>query len=298
MTARCNAISTTLGALCCATALVCLAGCTESAPPVPDLSGTWGRNYFDLEPPLSGPGPIGELMKAGFASVRDYTNPILKPGAAEIVKKRGEIELSGRYSPTAHNQCWPEAAPDILYQLGVQVLQQRNQVTLLYLSNHQVRRVRMNEPHRTGMTPSWWGDSVGYYEGDTLVIDTIGQKVGPLSTVDGDTPFSAQLHVIERYRLIDGETAREIQQKQESKEPGLAEELKGEYGRGDIDPDPQKKGLQVEITVEDPVMFTTRWSGLVTYRRVLGEWPEAVCAENMREFGPERKPPMDETPDF
>jgi hypothetical protein len=42
----------------------------------------------------------------------------------------------------------------------------------------------MNEPHPARVTPSWYGDSVGHYEGDTLVIDTIGVKIGPISMVD------------------------------------------------------------------------------------------------------------------
>ncbi len=54
---------------------------------------------------------------------------------------------------------------------------------------------------------------------------------------------------------------------------------------GDIDPDTMKPGLQVEITVDDPVMFTTPWSGFVTYRPVLGNWPEAICAENTQGSG-------------
>ena len=39
-------------------------------------------------------------------------------------------------------------------------------------------------------------------------------------------------------------------------------------------------GLQVEITVGDPTIFTTPWSAFVTYRQVRGGWPESVCAEN------------------
>ena len=41
----------------------------------------------------------------------------------------------------------------------------------------------MNVPQFLNATPTWQGESVGHYEGDTLVIDTIGQKVGPLSMV-------------------------------------------------------------------------------------------------------------------
>jgi hypothetical protein len=56
----------------------------------------------------------------------------------------------------------------------MQMLQQPHQVTFLYNEDHEVRRVRMNEPHPAQATPSWYGDFVGHYEGDTLVIDTVG----------------------------------------------------------------------------------------------------------------------------
>jgi hypothetical protein len=150
------------------------------------------------------------------------------------------------------------------------------------------------------VTPSWQGDSVGHYEGDTLVIDTVGQKVGPLSMVDEyGTPYSRALHVIERYRLIEGEAASEAQRKQESVHPDFPKPF-NPYGRGNIDPDTKKNGLQVEITVDDPGMLTVPWSGLVTYRHVLGAWPEAVCAENTREYYANKDTaiPVADTPDF
>ena len=62
----------------------------------------------------------------------------------------------------------------------------------------------MNASHPTTPTPSWYGDSVGHFEGDTLVVDTVGFKVGPLSMVDiYGTPHSEALHLVERYRLVD-----------------------------------------------------------------------------------------------
>jgi hypothetical protein len=255
---------------------------------IPDLSGIWGR-WFNFEPPSSGPAPIVSKLRRPDGSiihsvVGDFTNPILRPHAAEVVKHNGELELSGIVIPNPHSQCRPEPTPFALsIQLGMQIIQQKDEVTLLYLSDHQVRRVRMDVPHSDHPTPSWQGESVGRYEGDTLVIDTIGQKVGPLSMVDRfGTPFSAALHVIERYRLIDGATARDLQLKHESAYFGVGRSSppNNPYGRGDIDPDATKPGLQVEITVDDPAVFTTPWSGLVTYRHVQGEWPEAVCAEN------------------
>jgi hypothetical protein len=79
---------------------------------------------------------------------------------------------------------------------------------------HTVRHVRLNAAHPENLTPSWQGHSVGWYEGDMLVIDTVGIKDAPLSTVDPlGTPHSKALHVVERYRLIDGEAAAETQRK-------------------------------------------------------------------------------------
>src|SRR6202521_2158187 len=260
---------------------------------IPDLSGIWGR-WFNFEPPSSGPGPVVSKLRRPDGSiihsvVGDFTNPILRPHAAEVVKKNGELELSGIVIPNPHNQCRPEPTPFALnIQLGMQIIQQKDEVTLLYLSDHQVRHVRMDVPHSDHPTPTWQGESVGHYEGDTLVIDTIGQKVGPLSMVDRfGTPFSTGLHVIERYRLIDGAMARDLQRKHESNffGPGGSSPFTNEYGRGDIAPDTMKPGLQVEITVDDPATFTTPWAGVVTYRHVLGEWPEAVCAENTQGSG-------------
>ncbi len=220
------------------------------------------------------------------------------------MKKNGEMELGGVILSNPHNQCWPEPTPFTLsIQLGMQLIQQKDKVILLYLSDHQVRYVRLNVPHSAHPAPTWQGESVGRYEGDTLVIDTIGQKVGPLSMVDRyGTPFSEALHVIERYRLIDGAMARDLQLKHESAYFGAGRSAPpiNAYGRGDIDPDPAKPGLQVEITVEDPATFTTPWSAFATYRHVQGAWPEAACAENTRGSGSSwiSLAPQGPSPDF
>jgi hypothetical protein len=177
---------------------------------------------------------------------------------------------------------------------GVNIVQQPDAVTLFYLLYNTVRHVRLNAPHPENVAPSWQGHSVGWYEGDTLVIDTVGIKVAPISTVDPfGTPHSPALHVVERYRLIDGEAAAETQRKH-----GAVYRPSPPYGRGTIDPDTAKSGLQVAFTVEDPGVFTTPWSGQVTYRRLIGDWPEAVCAENPHFFGTDTAIPTAHKPDF
>ena len=98
----------------------------------------------------------------------------------------------------------------------MQMLHQPDKITILYADDHEVRRVRMNQPHPAHVTPSWYGDSVGHYEGDTLVIDTVGIKTDrPYAMVDFfGTPYSGALHVVERYRLLDYSAAKETEERE------------------------------------------------------------------------------------
>jgi hypothetical protein len=281
---------------------------------IPDFSGLWAHPYIPgFEPPVSGPGPVVNKSRvptgpqAGRSAsttrfVGDYTNPILKPLAAETVKKHGEIELSGETAPTPTNQCWPEPLPYIFWSPGMQMLQQPHQITILYDYNYDIRHVRMNEPHPARVTPSWYGDSVGHYEGDTLVIDTVGIRTDrPFAMVDWfGTPYTPALHVVERYRLLDYEIAKE------ALERNAKENFDG--NRGDlplrIDPNYRGKHLQLAFTVEDEGVFTTPWSATITYRPGFNwvgaaEWLEVVCAENIL-FSPgkDEAVPQADKPDF
>src|SRR5258708_6602992 len=182
----------------------------QSASAIPDLSGVWGRNTIDYSAPATGKGPIKNISGSRNVMVGDYNDPMLKPWAAEIVKRNGEIAKTGDAFPTAHNQCWPEPPPYILGNQQLQVLQQKDQVTLMYSHSSQVRRVRLNATHPAKLTSSWYGDSVGHYEGGALVVDTVGVAVAPLSTVDRyGTPHTEALHVVERYHMVEQGTTAE-----------------------------------------------------------------------------------------
>ena len=276
---------------------------TQGAASIPDFSGLWVHmTWPDFEPPLTGPGPVTNRSRRNGVSdayelVGDYTNPILKPHAAEIVKKHGEISLTAVPYPTPSNQCWPGGVPFVLYNIGMQMLQQPDKITFLYSNDHEVRHVRMNQPHPANVTPSWYGDSVGHYEGDTLVIDTVGVKIGPFAMVDMyGTPYSAALHVVERYRLLDFEAASD----------GIERDarINQRYPRGlnpiDFDPNYKGKHLQLEFTVEDEGTFTTPWTATITYLPSLVPWEEWVCAENIREYHNNRDAdvPRADKPDF
>jgi hypothetical protein len=254
----------------------------QQAAAIPRFSGTWVRPYFGVELPLSGPRPVTNTARRNGVEtynlmVGDHTNPILKPEAAEAVKKHGEIELSGVAAPNPRNSCWPGGVPFVFaVQEGMLLLQQPDKITIVYDYDHQVRHVRMNEPHPSRVTPSWYGDSVGHWEGDTLVIDTIGVKSGPFAMLDiYGTPYTDALHVVERYRLIDHEAAIQGQER------GLKEHPLTPGADGlVVDPNYKGNGLQLQFTVEDDGAFTTPWSATVTYRRGFPVMSENICAED------------------
>jgi hypothetical protein len=84
------------------------------------------------------------------------------------------------------------------------------------------------------------------------------------------------MHVVERYRLIDGALAKAQVEKYETNE--------GTVGGGNrvagYNPDTSLKGLQLEVTLEDPKVFTAPLTARVTYRRLISDWQESVCADN------------------
>jgi len=277
----------------------------ERATAVADMSGVWGRDSLHLESPAAGPGPVVNMMHtpAGIMDMSklmgDYTNPILKPEAAAILRQRGELSLAGKSVPNAHEQCRPEPPPFIFaVQFAMEVVQSKNEVVFIYSHDNKVRHVRLNEPHPAHVPLTGQGDSVGHYEGDTLVVDTIGIKATPISTLDWyGTPHSDALHVVERYRLIDQEAAKQAAQRHDRQyRLGPRPNPNGVV----IDPNYKGKGLQIELTVEDTGMFTMPWTALVTYQRALGDLGEMRCAESFREYYNTEDTPIPQAakPDF
>jgi hypothetical protein len=254
-----------------------------NATSIPDFSGIWAHPALGFGPALSGPGPVRNKSRLPNGAgnfdqlVGDYTNPILKPQAAEIVKQFGEISLSGRAFPDPDNQCLTNPVPYIFWNFDIQLLQQPDKVTIIYQHDEDRREVRLNQPHPAKVIPSLHGDSVGHYEGDTLVVDTVGVKMGPYRMIDRfGTPYSEALHVVERYRLLDYEATKEALERAEKEWPRVG---------GAVDPNYRGKGLQLEFTVEDEGVFTMPWSATITYGRSTRTlWEERICAENIEHY--------------
>jgi hypothetical protein len=239
---------------------------------VPDLSGFWGHTVPQIDyenPRMGGPGPVKNTLPVTGNNpvwVGDYRNPILKQHAAAAVKRYGELDLEGKGPPTAQMLCMMSGVPATYTLMGVmQFLQTPDMVHIIHQRDHQVRRVYLNREHSKNPKPSWYGESVGHYEGDTLVIDTIGLNDRTVTDRNG-TPHSEEMHVVERIRVADD-------------------------GR-----------LEIEFTVTDPVTFNMPWSALTRYTRNARQTiiEEEVCAENnydvvTKELFPI---PVAEKPDF
>jgi len=251
----------------------------------PDSSTGWIATAQEFAPPASGgPGPVradpAHPPKPGQPAFRvaDISNPILLPWAKDALRRANERALSGKAAYTPKERCWPIGVPGfLLYPVfPVYFLQTPQEVVMIWAEDHQVRHVYLNRPHSANIKTSWFGESVGRYEGDTLVVDTIGMNARTF--VDNyRTPHTDRLHVVERFRMIDG-----------------------------------GKMLEASVHVEDPGAFTTPWDALQRYRRIdssgdkndprvpRGGLEEMACAENNGDiFGEGLEPiPTADRPDF
>jgi hypothetical protein len=231
---------------------------------IPDFSGFWVHGVeqivFDLTAD-GGPGPVIDILNkdcspncpprpSGQPFIGDPSNPNLKPDAVEAVDAMGERWRGGEIVNVATELCGPSGVPHVVTLFGlVQFLQSPDQVTILYERDHQVRRIYLNQEHSENFEADWYGESIGHYEGNSLVVDTIG--LGGHSLIDRfGVPQTSSTHVVERYRVS---------------------------GDGNA--------LVAHITVSDPKMFHKPWSGMITYslRRNANSLAETRCAENNKD---------------
>jgi hypothetical protein len=224
------------------------------APPVfsPTAQTGWvGIGIGAFLPVPGSPKPIGQDPAHRYISndesgvtgqqptqrISDIGNPNLKQWAKDVMKKDNE---------------------GVLY-----ILQTPSEVTMIFSGNGEVRHIRLNVPHSADPKPSWYGESVGHYEDDTLVVDTIG--LNDKTFIDNyRTPHTDKLHVTERWRLIE-----------------------------------DGKKLEILLTIDDPGTFNQPWQALRQYNRVNRPLAEDSCSENnINPFGIDYGTPVAEKPDF
>ncbi len=190
--------------------------------------------------------------------VADLNNPNLTPFAKEGLKQANDMVLKGFAMYARESRCWMTGVPTYLLNPAQPtfILQQPKEITMLWQMDQQVRHIYMSVPHSANPKPSWYGESVGHYEGDTLVVDTIGQNTKTF--IDNyRTPHSDRLHVVERFHLVEG-----------------------------------GKTLQADITIEDPVALAQPLHVMHQWRKVQGPMTESRCAdgESFNPFGQQAEP--------
>jgi hypothetical protein len=292
---------TAAGALYLASGLSVSTLAAGASPPdfSPNPSVGWFAYSRQFIPPASGPGPVrpdpahplvsnDEFRVTGRQAtfpMGDPNSPILQPWAKDAIRKYNQLVLSGTPDFSLHASCYPIGVPAFLLMpmtRPMYIVQGPKEVVMVLESFNDIRRIYLSDKHSPNVRPSWYGDSIGHYEGDTLVVDTIG--LNDKTTIDGfHTPHTEQLHVVERFHLVDG-----------------------------------GKTLEVNIHVEDPGTFTTPWNAIQRYRgfeetvskgnvaslAVLatpeeGPLMEAICAENPNSLGMGARPiPQTSVPDF
>ncbi len=254
----------------CAAALVPVASAAPAKDAIPQLMSRdfgWNAQNWDFmqaPPPGSGHGPIKLDPKYPYTTqiqngarvfdplsvpISDTKDPILKPWAAKEMQAANEELLSGeRKLPfVPQSRCWPGGIPgQLLFLEPVYFIQMPNVVWMIWQRDHFARRIDLKAAHSANVKPSWFGESIGHYEGgNTLVVDTIGLKAKNSYIDSFRTPHSEKLHVVERFTLsADG------------------------------------KSLTAIVTVEDPDTFNGPLTLTQTWRKNEIAMGEMVCAED------------------
>ncbi len=177
-------------------------------------------------------------------------------------------ELSEYWSDPLNNlgaRCLPGGGPAGMMNgsdfFPIEIIQRPEQVTIILELMQQVRRVYMDgrgHPDPDDLEKSWMGHSIGNWEGDTLVVDTIGVKAGPLNgsgaavvkfetDKDPRMPYTETLHVTERIRMLE-----------------------------------DGKVLEAKLTIDDPTVYTKPFQLIRYWRRTDFDMIEYVCSENLR----------------
>lgn len=212
----------------------------------PDLTGVWGiyRGGRGADPKLAAPPASPIVLKP------EYAKPYETRRAAEAdAAKRGE-QLAN-----TSVLCVPYGVPTMMSVAvyPVEIIQTAKQVTIIGEAFSEVRRVYVDRPQERpdDVAPGYYGRSVGHWEGDTLIVDTVGIK--PSVSGYRGMPHSEQMRITEKLHLLASDV------------------------------------LHDQITIDDPVVLEKPLTYTVAYKRMPAtyEMVEYVC-DNNREYVDEK----------
>lgn len=212
----------------------------------PDLTGIWSTGI------------------RAFQSLTD--REINPPLTADYVAKRKEWRAAseaGKPFADTVSRCEAFGMARVMTMSPLEFISSKNQLTIISQDLHEVRRVYLDgRPHPKDAEPTYSGHSTGHWEGNTLVIDTVGIIATNLS-LDGIW-LSDKAHIVERLNMVN--------------------------------PD----GLINEMTITDPEALTKPWVTYHYYVRMPKgtEMEEYICTNNRQTEGPngELKPRIDQAP--
>ena len=262
---------------------------TDSIPQLGGRNVRWNANFWDFQldpPPGAAHGPMktdpsypyvsqcqnGACLGGNYRPpIVDTKDPILKPWAAKHMQETNEEVLSGKMAIpfTSQSRCWPGGVPgQLLFLQPMYFIQTPKQVWMIWERDNFVRRIYLTDKHSENVKPSWFGASIGHYEGgDTLVVDTIGLSGGRNHYIDSfRTPHTEKLHVVERFTI-------------------------SQDGRS----------LTATVTVEDPDTFNGPLTLKNIWRRNNVAIEESICAadDGLDRFNLNLHPiPQQDRPDF
>ena len=213
-----------------------------STATTPDLSGVWNMR--------------GGPDKRYFSYTFSKDEPSMTPWAEERFKltkpsfgPRAVEDSNDPVNPTTVSAvgCFPPGMPRLYLQpFPMEIIQVPGRVIMLFEFSHFIRQIYTDgRKHNTALGPTWLGDAIGHWEGDTLVVDTIG--FNDKTWLDrGGHPHSTDLHLTERIRRVDHNT------------------------------------LQDDLTIEDPKAYTKPWGGTLTFQ-LHPTWniTEMICEDNI-----------------
>jgi len=226
----------------------------EAQEYLPPQSGIGPVTYDHAHPIMvRNPNNAGVAVEAPLR-IADLSNPNLKPWVVDALKKANDELIAGQLRWTSRANCMPAGVPQFLLYAGgaesMYMIQTPKEIVMIHQADNQTRHIYMNVPHSARPSPSWYGESVGRFDGDELVVDTVGLNDKTFVDDRYSVLHTTQLHVIERFKLMD-----------------------------------EGRMLQVSFTVEDPGAFNAPWSGVVRYQhaRAPATLFEEPCAENNNE---------------
>jgi hypothetical protein len=176
----------------------------DSRPEDPrDFSGVW-MNDFTLDE---------RLKRAGLKRLEPNPEPASRPPAdrpltAEYERIYQDLQAErARLEEGAEPCVWPGMPRIMTYPYPLEILHTPGRITMIFEADSQVRRIFLDRTEHLPfdeLDPTYNGDSIGRWEGDTLVVDTIGFNTS--TTVGQGLPHSEDMRIVERIRYLDGDT--------------------------------------------------------------------------------------------